>query len=81
MHDGPHFDFIHNRCNDLSDPEIREAEERFARLLDILAEIAAEEGSRAPSKFDSNGGCGQTSRRNVECAVENHGSTQGSFDF
>lgn len=81
MHDRPHFAFVHKRCKDLPEQEIRAAEERFARLLDVLSDIAAREGTTTPSKFDSNQGVVQSPACGAECTAQNHGPTQGSFDF
>jgi len=77
MHD-PHFQFIHDRYPDLSEAEILEAEERFARLLDILSEVAAEEGRRAPPESSNPIGARHAPE---ESKMQNNGAEQRSFGF
>lgn len=49
----PYFPFIRGLCASLTEVEIAQAEARFARLLDILAEVAAHEAERAgDNRFD-----------------------------
>lgn len=42
----PRFKFIRELMKDSSEREIAEAEERFARYLDIVAEIAERQSSK-----------------------------------
>ena len=55
MHEkvAPRFEFIRNLHAEDPEEEIQEAEKRFARLLDILADVAVRQTSQSQG-FDNN---------------------------